>query len=217
MSSFEVIISYLPLIAKGAITTMSITLCSALIGIVGGFILGTIRSNKLKVPFLDVLFKAYVMIMQGTPIYVQLLIVYYALPALLGINLSAFTAGVITLGFHSIAYSSEIVRGAINGIPNGQWQACYVLGYTTNQALTIIIPQMLRTALPPLMNELSALIKETSLISVIGLMELTKVGINISAQTLDPLMTYGVIGLIYFIIISTLSLITQKIEKMVSL
>src|SRR6202000_1452775 len=99
----------------------------------------------------------------GTPIFVQVLICYYALPEVLGISLSPFVAGVLALGINSTAYISEIVRGGINAIPEGQWQAAYVLGLSRSKTLQgIVLPQMFRIILPSLTNELTSLIKETS-------------------------------------------------------
>jgi len=198
----------------GLCVTMMVALCAIVIGLAGGLLCGLLTSKKLQSKWLANPIGLYVLIVRGTPVYVQVLLMYYALPDLLGINLSPFAAGVIALGCNSIAYVAEIIRGGMNSINQGQWEACYVLGYSTNQALkAIILPQVIKIVLPSLTNELVVLLKETSILSVIGLLEITRVGMNLSAHTLDPLTVYLVIALLYLVMTTGISFAAKKIEK----
>jgi ABC-type amino acid transport system permease subunit len=157
-----------------------------------------------------------VLLIRGTPLFVQVLIFYFALPEALGISLSPFAAGVIALGINASAYVSEIVRCGINSIPIGQWEAAYALGYRPSQLLqSVILPQMLRNVLPALTNEMTALIKETSILMAIGVSELTKVGREIVARQLDPMSIYLTVAGIYFVMTSAVSLCARYIERKV--
>ena len=168
----------------------------------------------MRNPFSALLLNSFVWIIRGTPLFVQVLIVYYALPEVIGISLSPFTAGVIALGINSMAYISEIVRGGINAIPEGQWEAAYVIGLKPWQTLQgIILPQMLRINLPSLTNELTALIKETSILMVIGVAELTKVSRDIVARELDPMTIYLAAAALYLVMTSSASLFAQYTQK----
>jgi polar amino acid transport system permease protein len=149
------------LLIKGAFTTLKITTVALGIGTLGGMSLGILNCQKLQLPFLSQAIHGFVAVIRGTPLFVQILICYFGLPQVLGIDLSPFAAGVIALGCNSSAYISEIVRCGVNSIPSGQWEASFVLGYTRCQTLQyIMIPQMLRNVLPALTNEVTALIKE---------------------------------------------------------
>jgi His/Glu/Gln/Arg/opine family amino acid ABC transporter permease subunit len=207
----------LPLFAHGALTTLLLTSCALSIGLMGGIFLGIINSNKLKVPGLSYLITGYIFIIRGTPVYVQVLLAYFALPEIIGVNLSPFWAGVIALGINSIAYVAEIIRGGINSVHEGQWDACHVLCYSKVSTLfSVIIPQALRATAPALTNEIAALIKETSIVSMIGVVELTKVANNLSAQTLDPLSVYTCAGLGYLSMTTVITLIAYYCERKLS-
>jgi len=142
------------------------------------------------------------------------MIFYFVVPEVIGINLSSFVAGTIALGLCSGAYMSEIIRGAINALPQTQWDASRVLGYTiANQLEHVILPQAIINALPAIISEYSMVLKSTSIIASIGALELTKVGTNIITRSLDPIPVCLGIGAIYLIINSILSYIGQAIER----
>jgi ABC-type amino acid transport system permease subunit len=146
------------------------------------------------------------------------LIVYYALPELIGISFSPFIAGILALGLNSTAYISEIVRGGINAIPEGQWEAAYVVGLNPWQTLRgIILPQMIRMTLPSLTNELTALIKETSILMMIGVAELTKISKDIVSRELDPMTIYLTAAVLYLAMTSGVTLFAQFTQKRSSL
>lgn len=203
-----------PLLLKGLWVTVSVGFFATVIGVVGGLLFGILNSKKLKSKWVSRVINFYVLLIRGTPLYVQVLIVYFALPDLLNINLSPFAAGVLALGCNSIAYVSEIIRSGINSIPDGQWDASYVLGYNLFSTMRfIILPQMLKNVLPALTSELVILIKDTSILSVIGLVEMTRIGSNINARLLQPMPIFLSLAFLYLIVTTTISAIAKKIEK----
>jgi len=208
------IMQSMPFLLQGALYTISIAATAMVLGLCGGIICGILNCQKLRTPIISLCINSFVWIIRGTPLFAQLLIVYYALPEALGIPLSPFMAGVIALGFNSIAYISEIVRGGVNSISGGQWDAAYVLGVAPWRTLRdIIIPQMLRITLPSLTNELTALIKETSILSMIGVAELTKISRDIVARELNPMTIYLVAAVFYLIMTSVIAFITHTAQK----
>jgi His/Glu/Gln/Arg/opine family amino acid ABC transporter permease subunit len=212
--TISLILNSLPFLLRGALTTLQIASIYIGIGLMGGLLLGVANCQKFRPSFLARIISAFVTVIRGTPLFVQLLIVYYALPEVLGISLSPFTAGVITLGMNSTAYISEIVRGGVNSIADGQWEAAYVLGLNRwNTLRKIIFPQTFQRTLPSLINEMTALIKETSILMVIGVAELTKVSKEIVARELDPMTLYLTAALIYLAITTTIALGAQWLQK----
>lgn len=210
----SLLIRSLPLLIEGALTTLQITFAAVAIGLCGGIALGIWNCAKWRNAFSKIVLSTFVWMIRGTPLFVQVLIVYYALPEVLGISLSPFSAGVIALGLNSAAYTSEIVRGGIDAIPEGQWEAAYVIGLGHWQTLKgIILPQMFRITLPSLTNELTSLIKETSILMAIGVTELTKVSKDIVARELDPMTIYLAAAAMYLIITSGTSALAQFIQK----
>lgn len=210
----SLIIKSLPFLLQGAFSTIEIAIASITVGLFGGILIGVLNCNKLRTSFSALILSGFVWVIRGTPLFVQVLIVYYALPELIGISLSPFIAGVIALGLNSMAYISEIVRGGINAIPEGQWEAAYMIGLNPWQTLKgIILPQMLRMSLPSLTNELTALVKETSILMVIGVAELTKISRDIVARELDPMTIYLAAGFLYLIMTSSLSFLAKVMHK----
>lgn len=210
----ELLIKSIPFLLQGALTTIAIACVSIVVGLVGGIVIGIINCHKLKNPLSSAILNSFVAIIRGTPLFVQVLIVYYALPEAMGISLSPFVAGVIALGINSMAYISEIVRGGINAISEGQWEAAYVTGHSPLKTLQgIILPQMFRISLPSLTNEMTALIKETSILMVIGVAELTKVSKDIVARELDPMTIYLGAAVLYFVMTSVITLFAKYVQK----
>ncbi len=143
---YSLLIKSLPLLLQGALATIEIALVAIAIGLFGGILVGVFNCHKMRVPIVTYALTSFVWIIRGTPLFVQVLIVYYALPEAIGISLSPFTAGVIALGVNSTAYISEIVRGGINAIPDGQWDVAYVTGLTPWKTLQgIILPKCCAT------------------------------------------------------------------------
>ena len=207
------IIQSLPLFVTGLINTMIVAIAALGIGLLGGIVFGLLSCNKYK-SWYSIPISLYVLVIRGTPVCLQLLLVYFALPAAIGINVSPMAAGIITLGINSVAYVTEIIRGGINTISAGQWEASYVLGLSYIDTIkTVIMPQVFKIVLAPLTSESITLIKETSIVSIIGLMELTRIGMNISARTLDPIGTYLPIALIYLSMTTMISYGASIIER----
>jgi His/Glu/Gln/Arg/opine family amino acid ABC transporter permease subunit len=214
MNNVSLFWSHAVLLTHGAAETLQIAFVAILIGFCGGITIGVLNCNRMATPFSKPFLNAFVWVIRGTPLFVQVLIVYYALPEVFGISLSPFVAGVIALGINSVAYISEIVKGGINAIPEGQWEAAYVLGIKPWKTLQgIILPQMLRIILPSLTNELTALIKETSVLMVIGVSELTKVSKDIVVRQLDPMTSYLVAAGLYLVMTSGFTLVAQLFQK----
>lgn len=212
--SLNLLFQSLPFLLKSALVTIEISLFALCVGMIGGIGMGILNSQKLRKANLGKILDGFVWIVRGTPLFVQVLIVYYALPKLLGFSLSPFIAGVVALGVNSMAYISEIVRGSINAIPEGQWEAAHILGVKHFDLLKgIILPQMFKISWPSITNELTALIKETSILMVIGLAELTKMSKDIVARELDPMTIYLASAGLYLLMTSAVTVITQMIQK----
>lgn len=201
------------LIFNGVLLTLSLTLVSSSIGLFGGVLLGVFSCNKLKNKYISKIINLYLLIVRGTPLYVQLLIIYFVLPEFLKIEISPFVAGFLALGINSMAYVCEIMRTGIDSIEIEQWQACQVLGYDQKGTLiSIILPQTFKNIFPSLVNEFLTLLKDTSLISTIGVMEMTKIAATISAKTLNPISAYSSVAFFYLIITTFITLIAKYIE-----
>jgi len=206
--------SALPIMLVGLLTTVYISTCAFLIGGVLGTLLGTLNSDLLRMPLIGRLVDAYVAVLRGTPAFVQILIVYFGLSEVTGYDLSPMQAGILALGGNSAAYLAEILRGGINAVPRGQWEACLVLGYSKSQALIhIIIPQAIRNITPAVVNEMISLIKESSVLLILGVPELTKVSKDLVAHQLKPVEIYLLCACLYLFITSVLSYVSHKIER----
>jgi polar amino acid transport system permease protein len=214
MGEYSLLVQSMPMLLQGAFATIQIALMSILLGLCGGVLVGSLNCRKMRNSYLTVILNAFVWVIRGTPLFVQVLIIYYALPEVIGISLSPFTAGVIALSINSLAYISEIVRGGINAIPEGQWEGAYLIGLNSWQSLRgIILPQMFQAILPSLTNELTTLIKETSILMVIGVAELTKVSKDIVVRELDPMTIYLAAAVLYLAMTSCVSLIAHFTQR----
>lgn len=202
--------SFLPLL-KGALTfSISLALISFVIGLLLAVLTALARISKVKI--LHILARLYVSIIRGTPLLVQLFIIFFGLPSI-GIVLDPFPSAVIGFSLNVGAYGSEIVRAAILSIPKGQWEAASSIGMTKLQALKrIILPQAARVSVPPLSNSFISLVKDTSLAAVILVPEMFRKAQEIAAATYEPLLIYTEAALIYWMICFVLSIIQDRIE-----
>lgn len=215
-STQTLLISSAPLLAQGLMMTIKIWIVASLISCLIGMILGIARSQQVRSAGVANFLDALTFVLRGVPLYVQLLISYFVLPDLIGINLPVFAAATITLGCCSAAYVSQIVRSGINSIAPGQWEAGFVLGYTRLQIIWwIIIPQMMRNVFPALIAECDQLLKSTSIVSSLGVLELTRVGMNIVAREMSPLTIYLTIAVLYLLISSILNGVAALLERKV--
>ncbi|MCX7880645.1 MAG: ABC transporter substrate-binding protein/permease [Ignavibacteria bacterium] len=183
----ELYFKFMPVFLKAALITLGLSLLSMLLAILAGLILALMRLYGGKVlGFLSVL---YIEIIRGTPLLIQLYLIFYALPAI-GVKLSPFLAAILGLGFNYAAYEAEVYRSGFLSIPRGQFEAAISLGMTPFQAIWhIILPQTFRVVIPPMTNDFISLIKDSSLVSVITMIELTKVYNQIASAYYDYLGT----------------------------
>lgn len=200
----------LPLMLKGAGWTLLLAVASIFFGaIVGTFVAIT---RLAKVPGLSQFAALYVSCMRGTPLLVQLFVIYFGLPSI-GIQFDPITAGILGLSLNVGAYLSETIRGAINGVEHGQWNAARSLGLTQVQTLRYVIgPQALRLAVPSLSNSLISLIKDTSLVSVIAVGELMLATKEVIATTFQPFPLYLAAAGIYWAMSASFEKLQSKLE-----
>jgi polar amino acid transport system permease protein len=191
------------------------TLLLSAVGFVGGGVFGLLialaRTADIKV--LRQAAGGYISIFQGTPLLMQLFVVYYGI-ALFGFNVEAWVAVAIAFTLHASAFLGEIWRGAIQAIPKGQSEAANALGlHYASRMMDIVLPQALRISLPATVGFLVQLIKGTSLAAIVGFIELARAGQIISNQTYRPLIVFGIVGAIYFVICWPLSLYGTRLEN----
>jgi len=197
---------------RGAAVTLAVSLLGAALGILVGTALLLLRRAGL--PPLRWLGEAYVSLVRGTPLLVQIFLVYYALPGLTGIDLPAFPAGILALSLNSGAFVSEILRGGLSAIPQGQLEAGAALGLGRLVIWSrIVLPQLLRMVLPPLVNEFTIIVKASPLLSVITIVELTRTAQNIMNTTYRPIEAFLVAAAFYFVILFALSSLARGLER----
>ncbi|WP_290623826.1 MULTISPECIES: amino acid ABC transporter permease [unclassified Archaeoglobus] len=207
----ELFVQILPDLAFGAMVTLKLTVLSIIFGLIIGTVAGLGRVSKNFLPF--AISTAYVEVIRGTPLLVQILIVYFGLPAI-GINLQPEPAGIIALSVCSGAYIAEIVRAGIESIPIGQMEAARSLGMTYLQAMRyVIFPQAFRNILPALGNEFIALLKDSSLLSVISIVELTRVGRQIVNTTFNAWTPFLGVALFYLMMTIPLSRLVSYSQR----
>ncbi|KVE37374.1 amino acid ABC transporter permease [Burkholderia sp. TSV86] len=215
MSTTSLLVQSLPVLLQGALLTVKFAALSMVVGLAGGVVLALMGIGGNA--FVAGLARAYVSVMRGTPLLVQIFVVYYGLPSL-GLSLDPTPAGVIALSANVAAYLSESMRGAIHGIDKGQWLAAYSLGLSWRQTLRYVIgPQALRIAVPSLSNSLISLIKDTSLVSVITVTELLRSAQEIIAATYQPLPLYLAAAAVYWVLCQLLEWAQRWYERRLAL
>lgn len=203
--------SFFQLLEAGLVFTVPLAVISFVLGLAVALLtaLARISSNRL----LEGIARFYVWIIRGTPLLVQLFIIFYGLPSV-GVTIGALPAALIGFTLSVGAYTSEIVRAAIQSIPRGQWEAAFSIGMTYSQALRrIIIPQAVRVAVPPLANSFISLIKDTSLAASITVTDMFRVAQQITATTYEPLVLYSEAALIYLLFSTVLSSLQGWLEQ----
>lgn len=217
VESIQVILSALPALLAGAIVTLQLTILSAIVGMIGGSLMALARLSP-SAP-LRWFARIYIDFFRGTPLLVQLFMIYFGLPAIVQqafgfpLRWDRFTAGVVALGFNSSAYIAEIMRAGIQSIDVGQSEASQSLGLSSIQTLRyVVFPQALRRMLPPLGNEFITMLKDTSLVAVIGFEELLRKGQLIVAQNYQAFQIYLAVALLYLILTIFASRIFSLLE-----
>jgi len=207
---FDVLQRGWPLLMDGLKVTLGLSAAAFILALALGIGVGVLRSES---PLFRRLLSPYVEVFRGTPLLIQLFFIYYGLPSI-GITLSSTAAGVLGLGLNGGAYISEIIRGALFSVPSGQKEAATALGLSRLQALGyVVMPQALRTATPPLVNAFSATLKESSLVSVLAITELTRASQLIYTRTFRAFEVYLAVGLLYFALIYAVSRLSRRLEQ----
>ena len=202
-------------IFQGLATTLEITCVALIIGIILGVavaLVGATRSESAIVKILKFIAKVYVLVIRGTPVVIQLFVSYYIIFSSSG--MSKILVAMMTFGINSGAYVSEIIRSGINAVDWGQYEAGRCLGLSERLTMSkIILPQAFRNILPTLMNEFIQLIKETSVAGFIGVMDLSRAGDIIRSNTYQPLVPFMSVAIIYFVLVSVLTLFLGFMER----
>ncbi|WP_175943050.1 amino acid ABC transporter permease [Caballeronia sp. BCC1704] len=211
MFSIEAFTDALPLLQHAALTTLGVSAAGLVIGFV--IALAVCAANLSAKHGFYVAAVVYVRVFRGVPLLVQLLLVYYLLP-FIGINAPPLIAAISAVSLCAAAYIAEILRGGFASLPPGQNEAAVMLGLSPlDRLVRIQIPQVVRSTLPSLVNEMVLLIKASSLISVVGVAEVTRTAQNVAASTYQPMEAYAAAGLIYFCICGGLALVAHSAER----
>lgn len=208
----SVILDSVPQLLEGAKLTFYITI----LGLVGGYAIGVVAGLLRAVGgrTLNILAFGYIEFIRGTPIVVQVMFIYFALPLAIGLRMEAVVAAILAIAINSGAYIGEIVRGAVLSIDKGQSEAARAIGLSRLQVLTSVVgPLAFRRMIPPLGNQVIISLKDTSLFIVIGVGELTRQGQEIVASNFRALEVWTAVALIYLVITSSLALLLRLVER----
>jgi polar amino acid transport system permease protein len=209
---FVSLLRYAPLFWRGVLVTLSYTAATIIIGLIIGLAVGLGRLSRswlVNAPLV-----AFIEVFRCTPLLVQIVWFYYALPVLLGIQIPATVAAVMTLSCYTGAFYAEIFRGGIISIEQGQWDAARALGLRPLAVMRqVILPQAVRRMIPPFVNQSITQLKNTSLVSTIAVPDLLYNGTLITADTYRPLEVYTVVALIYFALLFPSTLLAQAYER----
>ena len=209
---FSLIWNSLPLLLAGAGVTIEITAIAVGLGFIFGLITSVCRLSGVKV--LQVIAVCYVNIIRGTPMLVQIFLIYFALPMVIGERINPFVAAVAACSINSGAYVSEIFRAGIQSVDKGQMEAGRSLGLSWMQTMRyVILPQAFKHVIPPLGNEFISMTKETSLVSVIGFEELTRRGQLIIAKTYGSFKIWLTVAAIYLVMTLTITRLVSYLER----
>lgn len=202
----------LPLLLQGACLTLKITILSVSVGMLLGLFAGLARISQIRLLRLAAI--AYIDFMRGTPLLVQLFCVYFALPVLTGQRIEPMLAAIFACGINSGAYIAEIFRAGIQSIDAGQMEAGRSLGLNWGQTMAqVIVPQAFKRVIPPLGNEFIALLKDSSLVSVIGFEELTRTGQLVIARTYASVEIWLSVACIYLVMTLAISRLVSRLER----
>lgn len=196
---------------RGGLWTLVVTFLAIAIGVALGFLVGFVRSAR--VPVLSQIGIAYVELFRNSPLVAQLFFVFYGLPFFLGIEISAFQAAVWTLGVNTGAFMAVIVEAAIDAVPQGQWESARAggLGYWKTMWL-VVLPQAVRTMIPPSVNLFVQQFQVSSLIALIGYIELTRAGQIITERTFKPFLIWAIVGALYFVASFPVARLGRRLE-----
>ena len=203
---------YRSLIVWGLGVTIAYTIVTIIIGMVIGLLVGLLRLSSN--PFITLPLTAYVELFRCTPLLVQIIWFYYAFPVVIGVDIPGVVAAGLVLSLYTGAFYAEIVRGGINSIEQGQWDAARSLGLRYAQMMRfVILPQAFRRMIPPFMNQSIIQLKNTSLVSTIAVADLLYEGQMITAATYRPLEVYTMVAVLYFAVLFPATLAAQEVER----
>jgi polar amino acid transport system permease protein len=211
---FGIIYQTLPILLKGSVMTIELTVITLCLGTILGILLALLRISKNKV--FNVISGFYIWVFRGTPLLLQLFFFYYGLP-FIGVTLSPFGAAILGLGLNCSAYMSEIIRGGIISIDVGQFEASKALGFTYFDTMQkVILPQTFKVIIPPVGNEFIAMLKDTSLVSTIAMVELMRSAQQMYATTFKPIEIFLVAGILYLLLTTVFTGVFSVFEKKLS-
>ena len=215
MFDFTAVVPSIPYILKGIGITVQIVLGATIIGLFLGILLALCKIGKITV--LRLFADFYTSIFRGTPLVLQLLIIFYAFPQMFEINIEPMPAAIIAFGLNSGAYISEIIRGGINAVDKGQMEASLALGIPYGKMMKdIILPQAMKNILPALMNEFITLNKESAIVTVIGALDIMRRAYIVAGDTYRYLESLMIAGVIYYIMTLILTFLGKMLEKRMS-
>ena len=212
---FVFLLHYVPLFERGLLVTLGYTAATIFLGLVIGLLVGLGRLSRsvlVNIPLV-----AFIEVFRCTPLLVQIVWFYYALPVVLGVQIPATLAGIMTLSLYTGAFYAEIFRGGIISIEQGQWDAARALGLRRWPMMRrVILPQAIRRMIPPFVSQSITQLKNTSLVSTIAVPDLLYNGTLVTADTYRPLEVYTVVALIYFAILFPSTMLAQAYERRVA-
>lgn len=209
---FSQFIPSLPYIFQGITVTLQIVILAGILGFLLGTILSLFKISNLK--FLGWLADAYTSIFRGTPMILQLMVIYYGSPQLIGYQIQPYTAAVLSFGLNSGAYVSEIIRAGILAIDKGQQEAALALGVPYGKMMfDIILPQAIKNILPALMNEFITLTKESAIVTSIGVMDIMRRSYQVGAEKYSFFEPLIIAGVIYYLMVMILTVLGKGLER----
>jgi His/Glu/Gln/Arg/opine family amino acid ABC transporter permease subunit len=198
---------------QGLLVTFEISIVAEIIGIIIGLIAGLARLSQRRI--VQSVAIAYIDFFRGIPLLVTLVWIYYGVALLFGINISAFVAGVTGLGITLGAYLAEVFRSGVQAIPRGQTEAAYSLGLSRRQTMRhVVLPQALRIVFPPLANSFIGMLKDSSLVAILSVTDLMRVGMIVAADTFRAFEAYTFVAVIYYIVTFITARAVSRIEKL---
>lgn len=215
MQIFELLKNSFPSLLSGLLVTIEIAVISLILAVLLGIVLGIFSITTSKI--LKTISTVYIYIIRGTPLMIQALFLFFGVGQALNIRFDPMVAAIITLTINASAYMAEIFRGGIQAVDNGQMEAARSLGLSYSKAMRkVILPQAFKIMIPSILNQFIVTLKDTSILSVISIRELTLSGQIIIARNFRPLEMYAIVACMYFIIITVLTLVSRQVERRLS-
>ena len=215
MQIFELLKDSLPSLLSGLGVTIEIAVISLILAVILGIVLGVFSISTSKI--LKTISTVYIYIVRGTPLMIQALFLFFGVGQALNIRFDPMAAAIITLTVNASAYMAEIFRGGIQAVDNGQMEAARSLGLGYYKAMRkVILPQAIKIMVPSILNQFIVTLKDTSILSVISIRELTLSGQIIIARNFQPMNMYAIVAAMYLIIITLLTLVSRYIERRLS-